>query len=572
MDHSLKRAETSFIPSNIKARILFQCYLLALGVTLMVLSIIAYFSLTENLIYIRNIVENWNTLPIKLIRQTWGDCLQNEEYVNHYIWPGIEQGCDCRDGDQYIAPRRILFRRTDTLFKKECNDTMRDAGCEDIDEMGSRDFKRLPVQFGNQKLSLCVQREQGNNSFALNSPKENECKENELKCGTISDYFFCTKENECPIFQMHNNSNVESGTQDYFQTLRENDYTLPLVEFKIAQGDGVCRKVNERSISQGRSDYGLISDPGVDCERDPRFKLIYKFDEYKFFQANDALDIAKEALGYEISSEYEWGLYGRHYINFTLSCREYQQEFIDSVDILEEIGIKQLVLMIISIICLALFFTLFLLNCQTMKGVDLPCIKGKGTQESNTLFCIQAGIKETFQLIQAIIAIISFSAVNSQINFYTKLIDEGCSDVVTLDDIQNVRDMLEKKIYKYNLAYIAMFFIGAGIDLIVGFLLLKSYYEERKKLASIRNQEKQQEWRQNNIQSNPEQEIFKQENLNPQFNNFQDPPNFYPQQQQNIGTEYVQQYPQFNYQQEQQQNYQNQPIQNQQFNQYPIQN
>ncbi|CAK95187.1 unnamed protein product (macronuclear) [Paramecium tetraurelia] len=572
MDNSLKKAETSLIPSNVRARIVFQCYLLSLGITLMVLSIIAYVSLSENIIYIRNIVQNWNTLPIKSIRQTQGDCLQNEEYINHYIWPGINQGCDCRDGDQYIAPRRILFERTDELFQKECNDTMRDAGCEDIDEMGSRDFKCVPVEFGTKKLSFCGQREQGNNSFAQNSPKINECKVNELKCGTVSDYFYCTKEKECPIFQIKNNLNFQLGTQDYFQILRENDYTLPLVEFKIAQGDGVCRKVNDRSITSGRSNYDLISDPGLECERDSRFKLIYKFNEYKFFQANDALDIAKQAPGYEISSQYQWGLYGRHYINFTLSCRKYQQEFIESIDVLEDIDIKQLVLMIISIICLVLFIILFILNCCTIKGVDLPCIKGKGTQESNTLFCIQAGIKETFQLIQAIIAIISFSAVNTQVKFYSQLIDEGCSDVVTLDDIQTIRDVLEKKIYNYNLAYIVMFFIGACIDLIVGLLLLKSYYQERKKLAQIRNQEQQQDWRKNNIQSNPDQEVFKQENLNAQFNNFQYPPNFYPQQQQNIGAEYIQQYPQTNYQQQQQYNYQNQPIQNQQFYQNPIQN
>ncbi|CAD8099948.1 unnamed protein product [Paramecium primaurelia] len=569
MEPSLKKAETSNIPSNIKARILFQCYLLSLGITLMVLSIIAFVSLSENIIYIRNIVQNWNTLPIKSIRSTQGDCLQNEENLNHYIWPGIDQGCDCRFGDQYIAPMRILYERPDEILKYECNDTMRDSGCEDVNEMSSRDFIRLPVDFGNKSLRICGLREVGNNSFALNSPKVNECKENELKCGTNSDYFYCTQEQECPIFQMKNNSNFESEGQDYLQTLRQNDNLLPLVEFKIAQGDGVCRKINERSITSGRSNYELISDPGYDCERDPRFQLIYLFDEFNFFQINDALDIAKKAPGYHISSQFQWGLYARNYINFTLSCRQYQQEFMDSVEVLEDIDVKQLVLMIISIICVVLFIILFILNCCTIKGVDLPCIKGKGTQESNILFCIQAGIKETFQLIQAIIAIISFSAVNTQVNFYSNLIDEGCSDIVTLDDISIIRDVLQEKIYNYNLAYIIMFFLGACIDLIVGVSLLNSYYQERKRLAQIRNQEQQQE-RNNHIRSNPEQEIFKQENLNAQFNDFQQPPNFYPQVQSNFGAQNnLQQYPHSNYYP--QQNYQNQPVQNQQYQQNPFQ-
>ncbi|CAD8108808.1 unnamed protein product [Paramecium sonneborni] len=548
----LRKAETSNIPSNIRTRIIFQIYLLALGITLMVLSIIAYVSITENIIYIRNIVQNWNQLPIKQIRETDGDCNQNEELINNYNWPGINQGCDCREEDHYITPKRLLFNKEDKIYEKECNSSMRDAGCKDIDEMSSRNFNKLPIQLGNAKLSICAQRETANNTFAQNSPKSNECQEGEKKCGTASDYFYCTKENECPIFQIKNNLNNQSGIQNYFQTFRENEKTLPLVQFKIAQGNGVCRKVNERSITSGRSNYQLISDPGYDCERDQRFKLIYLFNEFYFYKVNNALDIAKLAPGYEISSQYEWGLYARHYINFTLSCRQYQQEFMDTVDILEDIETKQLVLMIISIICLVFFIILLILNCLTIKGYDLPCIKGKGSQESNTLLCIQASIKEAFQLIQAIIVIVSFSTVNGLINFYSNLIDENCADSITLDDISIIRNVFKDTIYNYNIAYIIMFFIGACIDLIFGAYLLSRYYQERKQLAQIRS----------GNQNNPEQDYLKQQQ-NRQINDFQQPSNMHPQQQFNI-----EQYPS-NIQQ--QQIYQNQPIQNYQYQQNPFQ-
>lgn len=50
---------------------------------------------------------------------------------------------------------RILYERPDEILKYECNDTMRDSGCEDVNEMSSRDFIRLPVEFGNKKLSVC---------------------------------------------------------------------------------------------------------------------------------------------------------------------------------------------------------------------------------------------------------------------------------------------------------------------------------------------------------------------------------------------------------------------------------
>ncbi|CAD8106850.1 unnamed protein product [Paramecium sonneborni] len=155
---------------------------------------------------------------------------------------------------------------------------------------------------------------------------------------------------------MKNNSNQNIESQDYFQILRFNDNSFPLVEFKIAQGDG--------SITSLRSNYELISDPGYDCERDRRFKLIYLFNEFNFFQANEALDIAKQAPGYEISTKYQW-------------------EFMDSADSFQDIESQQLILMIISIVCVFVFILMLLINCCTICGVDLPCIKGKGTQESN---------------------------------------------------------------------------------------------------------------------------------------------------------------------------------------------
>ncbi|CAD8199597.1 unnamed protein product [Paramecium pentaurelia] len=479
-DYTIDRQETSEVPDNVPFRIAFQIYLLLLNITLMVLSIISYCQIIDVQDYLYNINHNWSLQPFKSIRYTEGDCVQNEEIINHYIWPGIEQGCDCRYNEQYIEPRRILYTRKDKLLEQECNSSMRAAGCQDIVEMSSRDFIRLPVDFGNKSLRICGLREVGNNSFALNSPKVNECKENELKCGTNSDYFYCTQEKECPIFQMKNNSNFDSESQDYFQTFRQNDNLLPLVEFKIAQGNGVCRKINERSITSGRSNYELISDPGYDCERDPRFQLIYLFDEFNFFQANKALDIAKKAPGYHISSLYQWGLYGRNYINFTLSCRKYQKEFMDSVEYLENIESQQLILMIISIICVTVFILMLILNCLTIFGLDLPFISGKGTQESNKLFFIQFTLKELTQIANAIIIIINFDSLQGRINFFKKLIDQNCSDKFTLDEFQMILDVLKTSIYTFNFVYIILFFIGVFIDILVGIFLAYQNYKKRK--------------------------------------------------------------------------------------------
>ncbi|CAD8184786.1 unnamed protein product [Paramecium octaurelia] len=523
----VQRQKTSRTPGNIASRIIFQIYLLLLNLTLMSFSIVSYMIIIDAQDYLHNINHNWSLLPVKSIRYTQDDCLQNEEYINHYIWPGIEQGCDCRFVDQYITPRRMLFDRTNELFKQECNNTMREAGCKDINEMSSRDFKILPVESGTKKLKLCGLREQGNNSFALNSPKENECKENELKCGTISDYFFCTRENECPIFEIKNHSNVESGTQEYFQIFRENQWTLPLVEFKIAQGDGVCRKVNDRSITPGRPNYELISDPGLECDRDPRFQLIYKFNELDFFQANDALDIAKEAPGYEISSQYEWGLYGRHYINFSLTCRrDYQQELMDSPDQFDDIESLQYILMIISIICVGVTILMFTLNCCTMCGADLFCIKGKGTEESNTLFYIQFFFKESAQIANAVIIITTFTPIQKQVDLFNQLIDDVCSDNVTLDEFQKILDLLITSTYIFDFLYFILFFVGVFIDILIGMFLAYKYIQERKRL----NEQRKQQDPNNQGQNNPG--VY---NPCPQIQNYQiqaDP--FNPRQQNDI--------------------------------------
>lgn len=51
----------------------------------------------------------------------------------------------------------------------------------------------------------------------------------------------------------------------------------------------------------------------------------------------------------------------------------------DSADSFEDIENKQLILMIISIICVLVFIFMLILNFCTICGVDLPFIKGKGT-------------------------------------------------------------------------------------------------------------------------------------------------------------------------------------------------
>ena len=66
---------------------------------------------------------------------------------------------------------------------------------------------------------------------------------------------------------------------------------MPFVEMRVAEGEGVCLLNHERSITKGRNDYFLMRDKKVDCDRDPRFQLLYKIDEYTFYSINDSIDL-----------------------------------------------------------------------------------------------------------------------------------------------------------------------------------------------------------------------------------------------------------------------------------------
>ena len=54
---------------------------------------------------------------------------------------------------------------------------------------------------------------------------------------------------------------------------------MPLVETSIGEGNGVCKDKSKLSITSGRRDYALMTHTKQDCDRDSRFKLLYKIRE-----------------------------------------------------------------------------------------------------------------------------------------------------------------------------------------------------------------------------------------------------------------------------------------------------
>ena len=57
-------------------------------------------------------------------------------------------------------------------------------------------------------------------------------------------------------------------------------------------------------------------------------------------------------------------------------------------------------------------------------GYDWPCIKGKGTEESNYVFRIEAILKVVIHLAHCIVLIVAFSTVQLEINLFNDIIDK----------------------------------------------------------------------------------------------------------------------------------------------------
>jgi len=57
-------------------------------------------------------------------------------------------------------------------------------------------------------------------------------------------------------------------------------------------------------------------------------------------------------------------------------------------------------------------------------GYDWPCIKGKGTEESNYIFKLEAILKVLIHLTHSIVLIVAFSTVQLEITLFTNIIDK----------------------------------------------------------------------------------------------------------------------------------------------------
>ncbi|CAD8101800.1 unnamed protein product [Paramecium sonneborni] len=489
----LNRQGTSLTPKNRIGRAIYQTYFFLLGTTLLILSIMSYYFYSDAFDNYKYIIENWQQQPIKSIRLSFDQCNSEEINLVNYRWPGTVDGCDCRYTFRLLSLRtnnhHTFIPRNKIYNNHACNITQRAWGCISIYAKNPINFNRFPSPQSQEGFKLCAVLEK-DNSFYSHLPESEECPQGQLKCGNHQDFFYCTTQPECPVFEigfqgvtqqiLNATEQTEKGLTFLYN--RNSEYKLPLVEVRVSEGEGICMKNHQRGITNGRTEYPLMRENKTECQIDRRFIKLLTSNEVQFYESNNQLKLQDKLRGYEISSQYQWGLYSRGYISWKMSCRgELFDNFIDQQDILEQILQTQKNLAIISIIYFLIISVIWsYIQCQTLDGKDWPCIKGKGTEESNKIFYMEIFTKVILQSIQAYVIIESFSRTKIESDFLESVISRNCSDEYVQIQLEYLRDMLSENIYRFNWGSLILFCITTALDFCVAIYLIFSFIRERQ--------------------------------------------------------------------------------------------
>ena len=80
---------------------------------------------------------------------------------------------------------------------------------------------------------------------------------------------------------------------------KEMEYVKINLNYRLQKEDRIMYSWNKKKLN---------------CERDPRFKLLYKIREDIFYMINDSNDLAEKLPEFQINGNYLWGLYNIGYI------------------------------------------------------------------------------------------------------------------------------------------------------------------------------------------------------------------------------------------------------------------
>ncbi|KAM3136138.1 hypothetical protein pb186bvf_011760 [Paramecium bursaria] len=409
------------------------CLLSAIVTTL---SIVAYFCYSNPFYYYDFILKNWKLNPITELRLSYDQkCEENEILLSHYLFPGTVAGCNC-------------FKSYDMKYGfliQPCNEDQLLSGCKDVPPVSQRNFDYFIDPSYQRRFHLCGTQDKSYNFYDFG--RFNDCPQGYKKCGS-EDYFVCTKNKKCPIYEIGYQDEKEQTTNEYLTFEgglslwynRESSNKMPFVETRIGEAD-ICK--DETLIPYDQvvrpEDYPLMNQKKTGCEKDPRYKFIYKISEEQFYSINDSNDLPQKLPMFIVNNYYvRWGLYHRGYIQWKQQCYgEVFEKFINLKP--QQAGILNF-LMITMIIQILTFIGIgFLSNCISIFKKNRPF------QERN----LKLNILSVF--INLILTGVLLKKWSDQVDFAKSIKNLSCidkdSDSLTLNVISELADNLESNTY-----------------------------------------------------------------------------------------------------------------------------
>ncbi|CAD8050935.1 unnamed protein product [Paramecium primaurelia] len=479
-----------------KVRLAYQAYFFIVSIAVLALSILSYRDQTVYEGDYKQFLDNMGSYVIDDIQFTYTNknCKSQfgEEYSSlyEYYWPGTMIGCDCSKGfnfsllqDQNIVNIEEFFKQS-FMLGRVCSQEMLARGCHNVNEQQPKAFNSWNDGSYGRPFVLCARRKTG---ISLQTNQSYCESENKTVCGTGDNIFCVSSDMSCPIsdlgfttnsnfknLQKLNDTNIgyiyDLGKGFYFYYLK-NTSNLPLIEFRVTEGDKVCRRNLNQNISPNRIDYPLMIDRRQQCENtDPLFKLIHSIDEEQFYLSNNVIYLQEKLPYFNIDTKYNWTIHSKTYIPWASNCRG---QLFD--DVIHEGGTLffvyislrvQLGVTITYFIVIGLIFNI--VGTMTACNFAWSCMTTRPESQYNYIFFIEIGFKIALQIAEIIVICVSFAIIDGKRLVIKDINDNNCvSDPVSDYFFTNLENDLTKFAWSYNLANLVIFSVTIILDLII---------------------------------------------------------------------------------------------------------
>ncbi|CAK75949.1 unnamed protein product (macronuclear) [Paramecium tetraurelia] len=475
-----------------KIRLVYQAYFFIVSITVLTLSILSYRDQTVYEGDYQQFVDNVNSYVIDDIQFTYTNKNCKTQFGSQYSslyeyhWPGTKIGCDCSKGFNFSSLTEFnidAFFSESFMLGRICSQDLLSKNCNTVNEQQPKIFNSWNDGSYGRPFVLCARRQLG---IDLQSNQTN-CQSDHKVCGTGDNSFCVPSDISCPISEigfttnsnyqnlsLKNDTNIgnifDLGSGFYFYYIK-NTSSLPIVEFRVTEGDKVCRRNLDQNISPNRIDYPLMVSMRKQCENtDQLFQVIHSIDEEQFYLSNNVIYLSEKLPYFNIDTKYNWTLHAKTFIPWAPQCRgELFDQVLQEGANLHHVYISlrvQLGVTIAYFIVIGLIFNV--VGTMTACNFAWSCMATRPDSQYNYIFLIEVGFKILLQITEIIVIIVSFAIIDGKRKIIKQINDDGCvSDPVSGYFFTNLESDLTKFAWSYNLANLVIFTVTLILDLII---------------------------------------------------------------------------------------------------------